>query len=142
MGTEHCSTYTLSDDIFAFPDPKASSAWITTRDMDLHGDDGRAGGDVLDESGVERSRGEVDVVLLGQSGGWGQGLDTILWSATSLTPKRQLIPTRRACSPSPRIERRSIKPTSANGVVVLFEIWPHLSDELSGDTIWLDLWDL
>lgn len=41
-----------------------------------HSDDRGAGGDVLDETSVERSRGEVDVVLLGQSGGRGEGLDT------------------------------------------------------------------
>ena len=46
----------------------------------LHGDDGGARGDVLDETSVEGARGEVDVVLLGQGGRRGQRLDAILVS--------------------------------------------------------------
>ena len=47
------------------------------REYHSHSDDRGAGGDVLDETGVERSRGEINVVLLGERRGRGEGLDTV-----------------------------------------------------------------
>jgi hypothetical protein len=48
------------------------------REASSHGDDGGAGGDVLDQAGVERSLLEVDVVLLGERGRRGERLDTAM----------------------------------------------------------------
>jgi hypothetical protein len=49
----------------------------------LHGDNGGAGGDVLDETAVEGSRRKVRVVLASESGGGGERLDPGM-SAASL----------------------------------------------------------
>lgn len=49
---------------------------VSAPDSHLHRNDGGTRGDVLDETAVERPRGEVGVVLLGESGRGGEGLDT------------------------------------------------------------------
>lgn len=49
--------------------------YLTSIQLNSHSDDGSARGDVLDKTTVEGPRGEVDVVLLCESGGWGEGFD-------------------------------------------------------------------
>jgi len=76
-------TYALLDDVLAFPDPVDQLAPRERQEESLHGDDGGAGGDVLDEATVEGSRREVRVVLASESGGGGERLDPGM-SAASL----------------------------------------------------------
>jgi hypothetical protein len=61
-------TYTLLDDILALPYPGDQLSSIDERTRkSLHSDNGGTGGDVLDETAVEGSSGEIRVVLLGKS---------------------------------------------------------------------------
>ena len=58
------SAYALSNDIFSLPNPSSWSAHsvATVRDG-VHCNYRRAGGDVLDQTFIEWTGGEVDVVL-------------------------------------------------------------------------------